>query len=677
MNLRDSVQEVAELGLRRTLFRASWELRMRSGWFERFGSKPLAAAAARGVSLAPLPLEKPGAVRQAISPLLSADELSKMESTALLAARGQIVAFHWKEADFGFPIDWHRNPFGPGRWRDDVHWTRALNDSPDDVKFVWEIGRFHHAALLARTAVFLPERKAELGAALATQIDSFVASNPYPRGVHWFSGLELALRAINLLFARHVLGPTLDSEQLVLLLLQTGEHLDEYLAFSKHSAYNDHLIGEAAGLAAIARALPGYRHSSRWAKTGREILTAECSRQFFRDGGYFAQSHNYHRAVLQLLAFSKAIADEPSPAEWTQTLSRSAAFLFQQQNGLDGRLPNFGSNDGGIPLHITSTDYADFRPIIQTAAVAAGTRLLPEGMWDEESVWLFGAESMGLPRSPAPRRSSTFSSSGLHVLRSGDSDFGVVRCGSVTERFTQMDMLHLDVWINGENILADPGTYRYNGDPVSLAHFVRTGAHNTVMIDGQEQMLHRRQFKMSYWTPARTLRFEDRPHYAWFSGEHLGYVRTTGCTHRRCILLLKPDCWMIVDTLRGQGRHTARLHWLADADATPGEDGLNLRGTRATTLLSIFDLNGRPLPAAAERGSLSPMRGWVSRRYAERIPASSITVEASGSMPLGFVTLLGARTHGVNDAGQWPIRSSEHGVTVTVGPGGIEEVRNL
>ncbi len=50
-----------------------------------------------------------------------------------------------------------------------------------------------------------------------------------------------------------------------------------------------------------------------------------------------------------------------------------------------------------------------------------------------------------------------FRSSGYHVLRSGTGEsFAAFRCGSVRDRFSQIDMLHLDVWWRGQNVLVDP-----------------------------------------------------------------------------------------------------------------------------------------------------------------------------------------------------------------------------
>ena len=116
--------------------------------------------------------------------------------------------------------------------------------------------------------------------------------------------------------------------------------------------------------------------------------------------------------------------------------------------------------------------------------------------------------SLDAPLRKPARTSVSFAHTGYHVLRGrNESTFAAFRCGSLHDRFSQIDMLHLDVWWRGQNVLVDPGSYQYNGAPCWHEHFMRTAAHNTVVVDGCDQMVHHRQFKVLYWTRARALSF--------------------------------------------------------------------------------------------------------------------------------------------------------------------------
>jgi asparagine synthase (glutamine-hydrolysing) len=363
------------------------------------------------------------------------------------------------------------------------------------------------------------------------------------------------------------------------------------------------------------------------------------------------------------------------------TLDRAVTFLHAQQNPADGRLPNFGSNDGAMPSPFTSCDFSDFRPTLQAACIAArGERLYPPGPWDEEAAWLLGSASLEAPLAPPPRTSISFPT-GFQVARGVDpASFSVLRCGSVRDRFSQIDMLHLDVWWRGENVLVDAGSYLYNGPPAWHRHFSTTASHNAVAVDGLDQMLHHRRFKNLYWTRADLLRFEDAPTHTLVEGEHHGYARHPGgCVHRRAVLFVKDDLWVVADRIAGEGAHTARVHWLggdypSDFDAATAT--MSLATPAGPFRVALRDLDGRPIAADVVTGRASPPRGWLSRYYAEKIPVPSLAAERAGACPLGVVSLLSGGPVEVHvSCGEWSVEAADVRVRFRLVDGRFEGVR--
>jgi asparagine synthase (glutamine-hydrolysing) len=680
MVVRDLLQEIWELGIPGTAFRAIWELASRGRLMTLKRAKYLSPeiVANAAATMHPLPLANPDQIAQ----WFSAD--ADLRSVAEDAARGRIRAFRRWTANYGQPIQWTRDPVSGVEWPA-VHWSRALaRGDVADVKFVWEIGRFLHAYPMARAAVFHRDQAPALAVALRGQIESFLAENPIPTGVHWASGLEAALRVISLSFAHHVLtsirvwGPA-ESELIARLVLESAHHIDDWLAFSRYAAYNDHLIGETVALLTAATMFPDYARSAHWRETARAILTAERRRQFFMLGGHFTYSHNYHRAVIEFYTWAMMLGDAPKP--WREVMALSADHLFAQQNPVDGRVPNYGSNDGGEPMPLSSSDFPDFRPALQAASVLArGKRLYDAGPWDETTSWLTGAKAETFGSAPVRRVSASFPESGLHTMRGRDeSNFAVFHCGSVKERFAQIDMLHLDVWWRGRNVLADGGTFLYNGAPQWQQHFLRTASHNTIMVDGVDQMLHLRKFKVVYWTKAHLINFEDRGEIAVAAGEHFGYQRRPGhVVHRRSIAFAKDDLWIVVDTLQGEESHSFRLHWLGgnfpwtfNADearlemSTPDPFSVTLRNDR-----------GQPLPATAVAGQEDPPRGWISRYYGEKTPAPSLAAEMTSQLPCTVISVLSAGTPRIDVAGrEWSVATDSNlQLRFTIAHGVIELV---
>ena len=113
-------------------------------------------------------------------------------------------------------------------------------------------------------------------------------------------------------------------------------------------------FSEALGLYAAGVLMPAAPRADRWRTLGREILEEEAERQFYSDGAYLQQSHNYHRSALQSLlwacAFARASGDRPVSRHGLKAVDRSIDFLVAQQNPSDGRLPNYGGNDGTRPV---------------------------------------------------------------------------------------------------------------------------------------------------------------------------------------------------------------------------------------------------------------------------------------------------------------------------------------
>ena len=140
--------------------------------------------------------------------------------------------------------------------------------------------------------------------------------------------------------------------------------------------------------------------------------------------------------------------------------------------------------------------------------------------------------SRQLPRPPVrPRR---FADAGLVILRSRAEDGPEIwcRCDGGPHGFLSIaahahaDALSLEVRHDGVDILADPGTYCYHGEPVWREWFRSTAAHNTVEIDGAEPVRVRGPFLWTTQARTTTLTCDvgEQPVQTW-SAEHDGYLR--------------------------------------------------------------------------------------------------------------------------------------------------------
>ena len=598
------------------------------------------------------PFADPPSVADALSDRIGPERRAALTTEARNGASGRVLAFGRWTADFGDPIDWCRHPTTGRHWDPEQHWSLALAKAHEvgDPKLTWEVARFPQAYAMARAAAFDPELVEPFAAALLRQMEGFLASNPPGRGVHWASGQETAIRAMAWVFAFDTLvggsAVARDAAPLVArVILLSVQSIERVLEYAERAIYNNHLLNEALGLYLAGVLLPGAPGASAWRTRGLAILDAQAERQFYPDGGYIQLSHNYHRVVLQLLLWASILArssgGRPSPS-WLAAMERSLSLLVQHQCDESGRLPNFGANDGSLPSVLSTCDRQDFRPTLQAvSALVHGERLYDAGPWDEEAAWLLGPAIVDLPLRPPVRRTISFGATGLHVLRpAGGRGFVSFRCGTMRDRFGQIDMLHADVWWRGMNVAVDGGTYLYGGSHEWHDHFMRTASHNIATLDGRDQMLHFRQFKFLYPARARITSFQGDS----CAGEHDGYARHAGkCIHHRAVATVG-ELVVVVDRVTGEGEHDVRIHWLLGdfphAADTP-EGAVVLTTPEGAYAVALFDDDAVRAPTDVARGVADPPRGWYAPYYGEKLPVPSLAMQARTRLPRVWITVMG------------------------------------
>jgi hypothetical protein len=89
-----------------------------------------------------------------------------------------------------------------------------------------------------------------------------------------------------------------------------------------------------------------------------------------------------------------------------------------------------------------------------------------------------------------------FADAGIHILRTpkGEGPEIWCRCDGGPHGFLSIaahghaDALSVEVRHDGVELLVDPGTYCYHGQPEWRSYFRSTRAHNTVEVDGEDQV---------------------------------------------------------------------------------------------------------------------------------------------------------------------------------------------
>ena len=554
--------------------------------------------------------------------------------------QGRLRYFEHTTAQAGFPPDWHANAFTGERARADLHWSEIGDYDNGDIKIIWEPSRFGFTFSLVRAYWRTGDRRyAEMFWRL---IEDWRDRNSPQLGVNWKCGQEISFRVMAWCFG---LYGFLDAEptsaervaSLAQMIAISAARVQANLDYAL-SQHNNHGISESLGLWTIGVLFPELRFAEQWKETGRRGLETQGGELIYDDGAFSQHSVNYHRLMLHdyLWALQLGeVSNQPFTPELKERVSNAGEFLYEIQDEASGRVPYFGHNDGALILPLSNCDYQDFRPVVQaTQYLGTRTRCYPSGPWDEDLLWLFGPDALSASVAREQRKDFGADSGGCYALRTRDA-LVFTRCAAFRHRPAQADLLHVDLWWRGENIAIDAGTFSYNApapwdDPLS-----NTAYHNTVTVDGRDQMERAGRFM---WLPWATGRVRCRGHsaaghLAYWEGEHDGYARlNVPALHRRAILRIGEQ-WLVLDRVTSVAEHDYRLHWLlidAPYDCDESKKHLTLKTPAGPYFVDVAS-SGSESECSVVRADESTPRGWRAPYYNYREPALSLALTARGS----------------------------------------------
>jgi hypothetical protein len=535
---------------------------------------------------------------------------------------GQLFS-HWPLAVTAEPPDWLANPFNGQRVvAPERGWWQIPDFDPavGDIKLIWELSRMDWVLAFAQRARNGDE---EALARLNHWLADWCIHNPPYCGPNWKCGQEASLRVMQLGMAALILGqartPAPGLRDLVHLHLQRIAPTLQYAMAQD----NNHGTSEAAALfiggswlAARGIALGVY-----WLKTGRRWLENCAVRLIGPDGGFSQYSLNYHRVMLDTFCMAEVWRRHrdlpPFSVSWYERAKAATEWLRHMVSPLNGDGPNVGANDGARLLQLSDTAYRDYRPSVQLAMAlfADQCAYAQDGPWNQSLRWL----DVSVPRVPASKPGSRVADDGgFAVLRRGPA-VAILRYPRFRFRPSQADVLHLDLWLDGDNLLRDGGTYSYNTDPQWLNYFGGTASHNTVQFDDRDQMPRLSRFLFGDWL--KTSFIEPLMEGAQETSFAAGYRDGHRASHRRRIRL--SDAHLLVEDEVANFVRKAVLRWRV----APGE--WRLEGERLTNGMHVLTVE-----ASMPIIRCVVVEGWESRHYLEkvRVPVLEIEVQQPGTL---------------------------------------------
>lgn len=511
------------------------------------------------------------------------------------------------EHSFGPKIDWFFDKTAEAGLAPNNEWT-------------WQLNR--HAEWLALSRAYRDTGDEKYAREFVAQMTAWARDCPMPETAGnvprsaWRT-IETGIRAAQVwpeLWFRFLRSPAMTDDALLAFLGAYIDHARHLMAF--HTTGN-WLAMEGNGLFHTGVLFPEFKNAPAGRETAAKWIYAELDNQVYPDGVQIELASGYHHVSLVNFLMVYRIAklnDVALPADYLKRFEKMYDFdVFGATPSR--RLP--GVQDGG---------YFDVRAALREAA-----ELFPGR---QDFLWYATDGAKGRP--PA-ETSHAFPYAGYFVQRSGwDSnvrwlwfDGGPFGYGHQHE-----DKLQILLEAYGKSFLVDPGNYTYEKSKWR-SYFIDSPSHNVVLVDGQPQRRRGAPSRMDYVVK------QPLPH-VWAVSNDRDYVEATydeafggsvgrNVRHTRAVLFVKPDFWVMLDTLTAVDGQEHTYEALFHFDCPVKTGGLRTltqnQGEPNLTLLARPDAG---LAVEIVEGREEPVQGWLTKGISAVRPAPVAIYRARG-----------------------------------------------
>ncbi len=539
----------------------------------------------------------------------------------------------------------HEPPFTEDHWTEDG--TFRWNYRPG----VGNKARQYFFSALGRAywASSRDERIAKLWTSmLQSWLKQCPKSSEEARRHHWNTLVTgIHMRGWPTAFHSFLHSPNFTDEDIILYLkstIQQARHLRE-----NHRQTGNWLTFSMVGLYTSGVVFPELKEAPEWRAYAAQTALADLERGYLPDGMGVELSPGYHNLFynyLRIHDLARAVdrADDPNVA----ALGEKGEKLFEPYVALcapDRTMPKY--QDGGL---------VDVKDRMKEAFERYPGR--------QDFQWL---ATDGKAGTKPDFTSTLLPYAGYFAMRSGwgrQANYLGFDAGPIGWKHCHSDKLNVVMWSHGRLAIFDPGVGTYDDKP--LANWARdTFAHNTVVVDNRPQ---RRRWstpnpnQMPYekvddirWETTDThdsaygvydgaygIQGPSDPYPYWDDSDYrTGWVHPA--THHRRIFYLKPDIFVVADTLQSKDgeAHEYDLRWqiLSTEVTTDPDTQITMTEDEGKPNVAIVPLLTEGLESNRASAQMEPeIMGW--KYY--KTPESATTLQQikSGGGTVQFLTLL-------------------------------------
>ncbi|MFC1505065.1 alginate lyase family protein, partial [Thermodesulfobacteriota bacterium] len=536
-------------------------------------------------------------------------------------------------------INWHKDYNNGYVWTKDYYKEIEIinNDNKSDIKYPWELSRFHHGLFLAMAYnITLNEKYAQ---DIIKQYNDWLNENKLFYGINWTCTMEVSIRAINLIWCLLLINES----SIITNTIYRKYLLSIYchgLYIYHHPEINyrlvegrikrvcgNHYIADLVGLLIISVYFPEFKGSKRWFKYAIKNLEKEIKTQFDADGVHYEYSLNYHRLVLELILLAIIILKKHKikiSNDILTTASKSIDFILHYSKP-DGNVPLIRDIDNGRILIFGDEHYYDHRHLIDVGAVLLDNICYRTGHKYQDILWLFGDNGQKVLKSiPVIKnidiKSKGYKNSGMFVMRD-DNLHMLAICSKVGMHgycgHTHNDFLSFELYAYDKTFLTDSGSYVYSQSPKWRNKFRSTSSHNTVCIDNHEmnEIAEDNVFGIGNTANPKILQWQTTNNIDLLSAEYtLSITNLEIIKHRRDIVFDKINkYWIIRDQLSGNSKHSVKTFYHFDHGVDVERIGQNDVETKCESSANL-----KIIAKCNNKIELKIGHSWISKIYGNK-----------------------------------------------------------
>jgi len=529
------------------------------------------------------------------------------------------------------------------RWNEDPHdydqWAIALN-------------RHSHWVTLGRAYAATGDEK--YAREFVAQLTGWIDAMPVHIGRHWVQGpyfepgkspltLDAGIRMAQTWWPAYYYfkdSPSFGVEAQFAMIGSFVQHARYLMNADYFHPTSNWGAMEANGLLHIAVMLPEFKQSVEWLRTAEERLAQCLKAQVYPDGAQIELTPGYHGVTLMNVLWAAQVTqrnDVELPGELVAGLEK----MFDYYVAIampDGRMPALNDSGWGSARGVLVRGVELFPHRSDFEYVASGCR-------------------EGIAPTPVSRR---LPYAGWNIMRTGwgrQDKYLMFETGPFGAGHQHEDKLGIILHAAGRTILTEAGTYAYDTSDWRR-YALSTRAHNTVMVDGAEQRRRTQRDTYVQWEP------EDA---AWMSDDTFDYARGVYASgygnenelkvaHTRQVAFIKPDYWVVLDTLTPSDDEPHSYEALFHLDS----EGVDIDAATQSVTVEYEGAGFRIIPFGAQcprvqivEAQTEPwVQGWVptgQHNVMRPVPTAIYRWEATGPRTVGF--LLIPRDPG----GTWPV----------------------